>query len=61
MADASQARDGKGATRVAVAPRVVKVITGAGITASPTGNAQGIPLQGHRRLPLPDHRGKPGR
>ena len=46
VADASQARDGKGATRVAVAPRVVKVITGAGITASPTGNAQAFPFKG---------------
>lgn len=45
-ATASSAERGNGATRVAVAPRVVKVITGAGIAASPTGDAKAYPFKG---------------
>ena len=40
------AGEGKGATRVAVAPRVAKIITGAGIAAAPTGDAKAFPFQG---------------
>ncbi len=43
---APSAREGKGATRVAVAPRVAKIITGAGIAATPTGDAKAFPFKG---------------
>ena len=43
---APSVREGKGATRVAVAPRVAKIITGAGIAAAPTGDAKAFPFKG---------------
>ena len=46
VADAAQAREGQGATRVAVAPRVAKIITGAGISASPIAGAKAFPFKG---------------
>ncbi len=45
-ATATAAGDGNGGTRVAVAPRVAKIITNAGITASPTAGAKAFPFRG---------------
>src|SRR5262245_2068830 len=43
---APSTREGQGATRVAVAPRVARIISGAGIAAAPTGDARAFPFKG---------------
>ncbi len=49
----SAAEAGNGATRVAVAPRVAKIITSAGIAATPVGDAKAFGFQGTVALRFP--------
>ncbi len=52
-ANASSAEAGNGATRVAVAPRVAKIITNAGIAATPVGHAKAFGFEGTVALRFP--------
>jgi hypothetical protein len=53
LAHPATAKPDKGSTRVAVAPRVAKIITAAGITPSTTGPAKAFAFQGTVALRFP--------